>query len=144
MRWFHALRHQVVGVDRAPEAIAAVAHLGEAVTADIENGPWPFAGREFAAVVLTNYLWRPLLPQIMASLAPDGVLLWETFARGNETVGKPSSPDFLLTHGELLRACAALRVVAFEDGFLDNPPRFVQRIVAVRASAADARTRYAL
>ena len=132
LRWFAARGHPVVGVDRSPEAIAAVAGLGEAVAADIETGPWPFAGRSFAGVVVTNYLWRELLPAIVAGVAPGGVLLYETFAAGNETVGKPSRPDFLLQPGELLRACDGLRVVAYEDGFLRRPERFVQRIAAVR------------
>ena len=84
-------------------------------------------------MVVTNYLWRALLPPIVDRVAPGGVLLYETFASGNETVGKPSRPDFLLQPGELLRACETLRVVSFEDGFLDSPERFVQRIAAVRA-----------
>jgi SAM-dependent methyltransferase len=133
MRHFAQRGHPVVGVDRSAEAIAAVAPLGEAVLADIENGPWPFAGRRFAGVVVTNYLWRALLPAIVDSVEPGGALLYETFAAGNETVGKPSRPDFLLQPGELLRHCAGLRIVAYEDGFLDQPQRFVQRIAAVRA-----------
>lgn len=132
MRWFQGRGHAVTGVDRSPEAIAAVAPLGEALQADIENGPWPLDGRQFGGVVVTNYLWRPLLPAIVQAVAPEGVLLYETFAAGNETVGKPSRPDFLLQPGELLRACAGLRVVAYEDGCLPDPPRFVQRIAAVR------------
>jgi hypothetical protein len=83
-------------------------------------------------VVVTNYLWRARLPDIVAAVAPGGVLLYETFAAGNETVGKPSRPDFLLQPGELLAACAGLRVVAYEDGFVAQPERFVQRIAAVR------------
>lgn len=132
MRWFAGRGHPVTGVDRSPEAIAAVAPLGEALQADIEHGPWPFDGRRFGAVVVTNYLWRPLLASIVQAVAPGGVLIYETFAAGNETVGKPSRPDFLLRPGELLAACAGLRVVAYEDGFLEGPPRFVQRIAAVR------------
>ena len=132
MRWFAERGHQVVGVDRSPEAIAAVKDLGETLLADIENGPWPFPGRRFGAVVVTNYLWRPLLSTIVESVAAGGVLLYETFALGNETVGKPSRPDFLLQPGELLAACESLQVVAYEDGFLDHPARFVQRIAAVR------------
>ena len=81
--------------------------------------------------MVTNYLWRPLWPTLLASLAPGGVLVYETFAAGNETVGKPSRPDFLLQPGELLRLCQGLRVVAYEDGFLDAPARFVQRIAAI-------------
>ena len=110
--------------------------------ADIENGPWPFAGRQFDAVVVTNYLWRPLMPTLLASLAPGGVLIYETFTQGNETVGKPSRPDFLLRPGELLDTCRSLRIVAFEDGFQEGPqgqaPRFVQRIAAVREAALPA------
>ncbi|MBU4282369.1 MAG: class I SAM-dependent methyltransferase [Gammaproteobacteria bacterium] len=132
LRWFAQRGHPVTGVDRSPEAITAVADLGRAVEADIENGPWPFAGETFDAVVITNYLWRPLLPQVVASVAPGGVLIYETFAAGNETVGKPSRPDFLLQSGELLQVAAGLHVVAFEDGFTDRPERFVQRIAAVR------------
>jgi SAM-dependent methyltransferase len=144
MRWFSGRGHPVAGVDRSPEAIAAVAGLGEAVAADIENGPWPFPGRRFAGVVVTNYLWRALLPAIVDSVAPGGVLLYETFAQGNETVGKPSRPDFLLRAGELLGACEGLRVVAYEDGYQDSPERFVQRIAAVRAPAEEPAPRYRL
>lgn len=132
----HAQGHRVTGVDRAPEAIAHLAPLAaagaEIVQADIENGPWPFMGRQFDAVVVTHYLWRERLNDIVAAVAPDGVLLYETFAQGNETVGKPSRPDFLLAPGELLAVAQGLRVVAFEDGFLEAPARFIQRIAAVR------------
>ena len=144
MRWFAQRGHPVTGVDRLPEAIAAVADLGEALVADIEGGPWPFDGRTFAGVVVTNYLWRPLLPAILQAVAPGGVLIYETFTAGNETVGKPSRPEFLLLPGELLRACDGLRVVAYEDGFLDEPARFVQRIAAVRPPADERSARYPL
>jgi SAM-dependent methyltransferase len=144
MRWFAGQGHRVVGVDRSPEAIASVQGLGETLQADIENGPWPFPGRRFGAVVVTNYLWRPLLSTIVASVAPGGILLYETFASGNETVGKPSRADFLLQPGELLRACEGLRVVAYEDGFLEHPARFVQRIAAVRPATDNSLPRHGL
>ena len=145
MRHFAALGHSVVGVDRNPEAIAVVNPLGEAICADIENGPWPLDGRTFGGVVVTNYLWRPLWPQILDSLAHNGVLIYETFAIGNETVGKPSRADFLLHPGELLTMCQGLRVVAFEEGFMAQPERFVQRIVAVReTTSTDSPVRYPL
>ena len=134
MRHFASLGHAVVGVDRNPEAIAVASPLGEAVCADIENGPWPLSGRTFGGVVVTNYLWRPLWPHILGSLAPNGVLIYETFSAGNESVGKPSRPDFLLRPSELLSLCQDLHVVAFEEGFLPHPDRFVQRIVAVRVT----------
>jgi SAM-dependent methyltransferase len=144
LRWFAARGHPVTGVDRSPEAEAAAGAFGEAIRADIENGPWPLAGRRFDAVVVTNYLWRPLLPTLLDSLAPGGVLLYETFATGNETVGKPSRPDFLLQPGELLTVCAGLRVIAYEDGFLAQPERFVQRIAAVRGVEEPAPARHLL
>lgn len=134
MRYLKGLGHAVVGVDRDAQAIAAVSGLGEAIEADIENAPWPLKGRQFGAVIVTHYLWRPVWPQILNSLAPGGVLVYETFAAGNETVGKPSRPDFLLQPGELLTRCAALHIVAYEDGFLRHPDRFVQRIVAIQVS----------
>ena len=145
LRWFAARGCRVSGVDRDAAALAALQGIGELVVADIEAGPWPFAGRRFDALVVTNYLWRPLLPTLLASVAEGGVLIWETFAAGQQTVGKPSNPAFLLQPGELVRAAAGLRVVAFEDGFLGAPERFVQRIVAVReALAPGAPARHAL
>ncbi len=144
MRWFAARGHPVCGVDRDPDAVQAIHSLGEAVQADIENGPWPFSGRTFDVVVVTNYLWRPLLPTIAASVSAGGVLIYETFANGNETVGKPSRADFLLQPGELLRAFPTLRVVAYEDGFLDEPARYVQRLVAARPMQGQPAVRYPL
>ena len=134
LRWLGQQGHPVTGVDRDAAALAALDGLGELIEADIENGPWPLAGRRFGAVVVTNYLWRPLAPALLGSVAPGGVLIYETFAAGNETVGKPSRPDFLLRPGELLAWCPPpdWRVVAYEDGFLSAPERFVQRIAAVR------------
>ena len=142
-RWFYERNHALALVDISQEAIDSIAKTillegsrCEAFAADIENGPWPFKGRQFDAVVVTNYLWRPLMPTLLTSLSLGGVLIYETFTQGNETVGKPSRPDFLLRTGELLQVCSHLRIVAFEEGFHAGPdgqsPRFVQRIVAVR------------
>jgi hypothetical protein len=90
-------------------------------------------------VIVTNYLHRPLWPSILAALAPGGVLLYETFAHGNASVGKPSNPAFLLRPAELLEAVqGVLRVVAFQDGFLASPrPAFIQRICAVRETGGN-------
>jgi SAM-dependent methyltransferase len=135
LRWFAARGVHVTGVDRDAAALQGLAGTGELVVADIESGPWPFAGRRFDAIVVTNYLWRTLLPTLVASLADDGVLIYETFAIGNEAFGKPSNPNFLLQPGELLQATAGLQVVAYEHGFVPAPDRIVQRIVARRAPA---------
>lgn len=132
----------LTGVDRDAAALADLAALqapGEPgmdlLQADLEAGPWPLAGRRFDLVVVTNYLWRPRWPELLATLAPGGCWVHETFAAGHATVGRPSRPDFLLQPGELLDVArgAGLRIVAYEDGFLAGPPpRFVQRIAAHR------------
>jgi SAM-dependent methyltransferase len=134
MAWFHGSGHPVTGVDRDLASAKAVQCPGTLVAADIEGDPWPLLTSSrpthFGAVVVTNYLWRPLLPTILQSVAPGGVLLYETFAAGNETVGRPSRADFLLAPGELLEVCSGWHVVAYECGTLQTPPRFVQRIAA--------------
>jgi SAM-dependent methyltransferase len=89
LRWFAGRGHAVTGVDRDPVAVAATGRFGRVVQADIENGPWPFEGQRFDGVVVTNYLWRALLPVIVDSVAEGGVLIYETFAIGNESVGNP-------------------------------------------------------
>lgn len=138
LRWLAARGHAVTGVDRDAQALAPLQPLGRLIVADIEAGPWPLPGETFDAVVVTHYLWRPLLPTLLESLAPGGVLIYETFTQGQASIGKPSRPDFLLRPGELLAVAQGLRIVAYEDGFLAAPDRFVQRIAAVRPGAASA------
>jgi len=127
---------RVEAVDRDAEALLGLGGTA-AITvrhADLEAGAWPYADGMFDGIVVTNYLFRPLLPLIGASLAPGGVLIYETFGRGNESYGRPSNPDFLLAPGELLALARAaqLRVVAYEDGYTEIPkPAMVQRIAAV-------------
>jgi SAM-dependent methyltransferase len=132
VRWFTQRGCIVTGIDRDAKALASLNDVARTVTADIENGPWPLPDERFDAVVVTNYLWRALMPTLVASLNDHGVLIYETFSTGNASVGKPSNPNFLLHTGELLTAAAGLRVVAFEEGYSDAPARFVQRLVAVR------------
>ena len=139
IRWLAAQGFAVTGIDRDATALAGLHSLGRCVAADIESGPWPLPGERFDAVIVTNYLWRALWPALRAGLADGGVLVYETFALGNEAFGKPSNPEFLLWPGELLEACCGLHVVAYEDGLLDAPQRRVQRIAAVNAPPAGAR-----
>jgi hypothetical protein len=131
----------VLAVDRDVDALEGLrGHKGIIpLKADLEEGPWPLPGFTFDAVVVTNYLHRPLLPSLVASLAEGGVLLYETFMRGHERLGKPSRPEFLLEPGELLRACSGLTVVAFEEGPVELPrPAVLQRLCAVRGPAPSA------
>ena len=136
-RFFLKQGHPVTAVDRDVSGLADLRDQPEVeiVEFDLEaGGPWPFAGRAFDGVVVTNYLYRPILADIVAAVAPGGVLIYETFARGHERFGRPSNPDFLLEPGELLEAVRGeLRVVAYEDLVVEEPdPKAVQRIAAVR------------
>ena len=130
-----AMGHRVLAVDRDPGAFPELRQAGiETLEADLEGGVWPLAGRTFAGVVVTNYLHRPLFEPLLDCVGPDGVLIYETFARGNERYGRPASPQFLLEPGELLRVAAGrMRVLAYEDLFVEQPkPAMVQRICARR------------
>jgi SAM-dependent methyltransferase len=108
----------------------------EVLQADLETGMWPFAGRAFDGIVVTNYLHRPHFPHLIAALAPGGVLIYETFGQGNEKVGRPRNPAFLLAPGELLAAFARdLQVLGYEHGAEQVPrPAVRQRICAVKTS----------
>lgn len=129
--------YRVCAVDRDATALAKLAGAHGIVTAclDLEGESWPLAGRRFAGIVVTNYLWRPRLPDLLATLALDGVLIYETFMVGNAAYGKPSNPDFLLRPGELreVAAAAGLQEVAFFEGYAGMPkPCQRQAIVARR------------
>lgn len=130
---------EVVAVDREPLNIPGVRF----VRADLEDGrPWPFGGQRFAAIVVTNYLHRPLFPHLAASLAEGGVLIYETFMAGNERFGRPSNPAFLLQPGELLAAFASLTPIAFEQGSVETPkPAMIQRLCARRGDIQQVRIR---
>ncbi len=132
---------RVVALDRDDAALARIEAATvngaiELLQADMEACPWPFGEAAFDGVVVTNYLHRPLLARLAASLRQGGVLIYETFARGNQRYGRPSNPDFLLAQDELLRAFSPpLAVIAFEQGRIDAPaPAVVQRICAVRTT----------
>jgi SAM-dependent methyltransferase len=136
-RFFLGRGHTVTVVDRDTSGVKDLQDNPgvEILEYDLEAGaPWPFAGRTFEGVVVTNYLWRPILPDVVAAVAPGGALLYETFARGQEQFGHPHNPDFLLTPGELLDAVReVLRVAAYEDLIIEEPDlKAVQRIAAVR------------
>ncbi|MDJ0981253.1 MAG: class I SAM-dependent methyltransferase [Kiloniellales bacterium] len=139
-RLFLAAGHSVTAIDIAVDGLADLTDHErlEIVEADLEDGrPFPLAGRRFAGVVVTNYLHRPLLPALVEAVAPGGLLIYETFAQGNERFGKPRNPDHLLAPGELLAAVQGrLRVLAYEDLVVEDPrPAAVQRICARNEAA---------
>jgi SAM-dependent methyltransferase len=129
---------EVYALDRDDQVLPGSIHF---VRADLEDGsPWPLHGRRFAAIVVTNYLHRPLFPRLVESLEPGAVLIYETFMLGNERYGRPSNPNFLLRPGELLEAFATLGVVAFEQGTVERPKKaVVQRICVIREPAGSVR-----
>lgn len=130
-RLFHDLGFEVFAVDLHRAELPEGIHF---VRANLEDGsPWPFEGRRFGGIVVTNYLHRPLLPKLAESLSEGGVLIYETFMAGNERFGKPSNPAFLLKPGELRSAFSSLSIVAFEEGEVREPkPAMTQRICARR------------
>ena len=153
-RWLAAAGHEVTAVDRDPELLVPLAGLAATLQADLEAGPWPLPGRQFDAVVVTNYLWRPLFPALKAAVAPGGLLIYETFAVAQAGLGRPRRPEFLLRPGELIdvlrdhgegqahasSSSEIWHVIAFEEGRMpargEVPEREVQRIVARRGGKA--------
>ncbi|MBT3533548.1 MAG: class I SAM-dependent methyltransferase [Rhodospirillaceae bacterium] len=126
--------HSVTAIDRDVTALTPHENL-EIIEHDLEDGsPWPLGARIFAAVVVVNYLHRPLLPQLVAAVAPSGLLLYDTFAIGNETFGRPSNPDFLLRRGELAEAARGkLEIIECFHGRIEIPnPAVKQQICARR------------
>lgn len=139
-RYLAGLGYRVEAVDRDTGALRELADVAgvTARSADLERGLWLYSsGHQFDAIVVTNYLHRPLIPRLLAALADGGVLIYETFAAGNERYGHPRNPDFLLKPGELLEfARGRLRVVAYEDLQVEIPrPAMIQRLCAIRESA---------
>jgi SAM-dependent methyltransferase len=134
-RYLAGRGHAVSAVDRDAALLAQLNGVAGVTTrcADLEGGPWPYPGARFAGIVVANYLHRALFPRLLASLAGGGVLIYETFAQGNERYGRPSNPDFLLAPGELLEVVRGkLRVIAYEDLLVTEPKTaVVQRICAV-------------
>ena len=141
-RYFLALGYPVAMVDRDSGPLGDLAgHRGaEIIEADLEgDAPWPLAERTFAAVVVVNYLHRPLLPRLIGSLEDGGLLIYETFARGNELFSRPRNPDHLLKSGELLEAVRGkLQVIAYEHGIDERAPLpgVKQRLCAINAASS--------
>jgi SAM-dependent methyltransferase len=134
-RLFLAGGARVTFVDKYVSALTDLDGRAEIIEADLEIGPWPLAGRLFDAVVVVNYLFRPLLAPLVAAVAPGGLFLYETFAKGNEHYDRPRNPDHLLRSGELLAALdGRLQVLAYETGIERRAEGFkvVQRICGLR------------
>ena len=142
-RYLAGLGYRIEAVDRDSAALAALAGVAGVETrcADLESAPWPCGAGRFDGIVVTNYLHRPLVPAMLAALRPGGVLIYETFALGNEKLGRPSNPEFLLRPGELLQWVEGrLNVLACERGGVERPkPAVIQRICAAQRGAEHCR-----
>ncbi len=137
LRWFLDAGFAATGIDRDTSLLTDLGDRAEIISYDLEDGsPWPLPGRTFDAVIVTNYLFRPLFPALTAAVAPNGVLIYETFMIGNEAYGRPRNPDHLLLPGELLTAVPDLTIVGFEQGKVETcGTGVVQRLAAVRGSS---------
>jgi SAM-dependent methyltransferase len=135
-RLLAAAGFRVLAVDRNADALASLARVPGVTTlpADLEGEAWPLAGRRFSGVVVTNYLWRPRLPNVLELLLPGGVLIYETFMAGNERYGKPTNPDFLLRSQELLDLArvGSLTVLAYEEGYAGEPRPALRQAICAR------------
>jgi SAM-dependent methyltransferase len=142
-RYAASLGHSVLAVDKDVSALSTNPTQNiHCLSFDLElsdspsHADWPLAPDQFGGIIVTNYLHRPLMGDLLLSLRTGGVLIYETFAQDNGLFGKPSSPDFLLLPGELLRLASSkpeFQVLAFEDGYVSDPkPAMVQRICLIR------------
>ena len=146
-RYLAGLGYRVEAVDRDSAALATLAGVIGVSTlcADLEGAPWPHGTDRYDGIVVTNYLHRPLMAALLGALRPGGVLIYETFSLGNEKLGRPSNPEFLLRPGELLHSVEGrLSVLAFEQGLVERPkPAVIQRICAARGEVEDCRLDFA-
>jgi len=142
-RYLAGLGYRVEALDRDSAALATLAGVAGVGTRciDLEASPWPLAAAQFDGIVVTNYLHRPLVPALLEALRQGGVFIYETFALGNERLGRPSNPEFLLRPDELLQwVNGRLQVLAFEQGLVGQPkPAVIQRICAVQGRVEDRR-----
>lgn len=142
-RHLAGLGYRVEAVDRDSASLAALAGAAGITPrcADLERSAWPYEAGRFDGIVVTNYLYRPLFADLLAALRPGGVLIYETFALGNEKLGRPSNPEFLLRPHELLQWVEGrLQVLAFEQGLVELPrPAVIQRICAIQRGTEDCR-----
>ncbi len=128
-RFFADRGHSVTAIDRDISLVSSTPNV-LAIKADLEDGsPLPVTGLRFDGIIVTNYLWRPLIPALRNHLTANGILLYETFAQGNQAFGRPSNPDFLLGRGELLELTLGLTIIAYEDGIVSGS-KVAQRICA--------------
>ena len=143
--WLSTLKMDVLALDKDPLALEKIQSLGiTTLCADLENAPWPLADQRFEALIVTNYLWRALWPNLLDCVKEGGFVIYETFCDGHQAYGKPSRADFLLKSGELLEVFKSFKVLGYEEGLLLQPSRYVQRIAAQKPTLSGTLTHLAI
>ncbi len=143
--WLSSLKMDVLAVDKDLAALEQIQKMGiQTLCADLENAPWPLVGEQFDAVLVTNYLWRALWPELLDCVKDGGFVIYETFSEGHQMYGRPTRADFLLQSGELLRVFNAFKVLGYEEGLLSEPTRYVQRIIAQKPTLSGTLTHLAI
>ncbi len=138
--WLAGQGYQVDAIDRDAQAVAGMQGIPniKVIIADLETGDWPVTGQQYDGIIVSRYLYRPLLSSLARMLNPDGVIIYETFMLGNECYGRPSNPDYLLLPDELRMVYTPLlKIYAFEQGKVEDPvPAMTQRICAINSTAS--------
>ncbi len=143
--WLSSLKMDVLALDKDKLALEEIQKMGiNTLCADLENAPWPLKGERFDAVLVTNYLWRALWPELLESVKEGGFVIYETFCEGHQAYGRPTRADFLLQSGELLRVFKDFKVLGFEEGLLSEPTRYAQRIIAQKPTLSGTLTHLAI
>ncbi len=143
--WLSSLKMDVLALDKDKLALEEIQKMGiNTLCADLENAPWPLKGERFDAVLVTNYLWRALWPELLESVKEGGFVIYETFCEGHQAYGRPTRADFLLQSGELLRVFKDFKVLGFEEGLLSEPMRYAQRIIAQKPTLSGTLTHLAI
>lgn len=129
-----AMGHDVVAIDINTEAIGkhSIPHNLHIKEWDLEGRTWPFPKEKFSGIVVVNYLWRPLFPQMLFSLEAGGIMIYETFAEGNEKYGRPKNPEYLLAADELKQACSQTDILHYQHGFVETPDPAVKQYIVAR------------
>jgi SAM-dependent methyltransferase len=144
-KWLWSLKMDVLALDKDQEALSQIQSMGiSTLCADLENSPWPLTGQKFDGLVVTNYLWRALWPDLLDCVKEGGFVIYETFCEGHQAYGKPTRADFLLKSAELLDVFQSFKVLGFEEGLLSQPSRYVQRIIAQKPALSGTLTHLAI